>query len=199
MTVGNVLGVRFLSSRWQRRLVMPAAAAGFLPYLAFAADPAVALALPLLFVSGACSMYSLGLDARVRDATEPLFARAMTLNSAGLITLQGIGFALAGAVAQASELAFAVTAAGIGGLLATTLIWRRKPRVGPRGVVLERAGWKTSGRRRGRSPRGCRRPDVFPPSIAPGLRPEPPLVRWSSWEDPPGRLGSSHARHLRPP
>ena len=46
-------------------------------------------------------MYSLGLDGLIRDATpDRLFARTMTLNQAGLMTLQGIGFALAGAVAD---------------------------------------------------------------------------------------------------
>jgi MFS family permease len=121
--VGDVVGVRFLTAEWQRRLIVPAAAAGFLPYLAFAFDPSIPLALALLLVSGLCGMYSLGLDARVRDAApEHLFARVMTLNTAGLMTLQGVGFALAGAVAQAIRPALAITAAGACGLAVTTLI-----------------------------------------------------------------------------
>ena len=99
---GDIAGVRFLSASQQRRLIVPAAFVGFLPYLAFLEEPPLAVALPLLVVSGMCAFYSLGLDARVRDAVpENLFARTMTLNSAGLMTLQGIGFALAGAVAEA--------------------------------------------------------------------------------------------------
>jgi hypothetical protein len=124
--VGDVAGVRILTTQQQRRLVAPAAAAGFLPYLVFALDPSIPLALALLLVSGICGMYSLGLDARVRDAApERLFARAMTLNSAGLMTLQGVGFALAGAMAQAIDPALAITAAGACGLVATTVIRQR--------------------------------------------------------------------------
>src|SRR3954470_13086270 len=101
LVAGDVAGVRWLDARRQRRLVGPAAAASFLPYLAFVARPPIALALALLFVSGACGLYALGLDARVRDAVpDHLFARAMALNTAGLMTLQGIGFAMAGAVAE---------------------------------------------------------------------------------------------------
>jgi hypothetical protein len=67
----------------------------------------------------------LGLDARVRDATPPqLFARAMTLNSAGLMTLQGIGFTFAGAVAQAVGPAAAIALAGGLGLTATVVLLR---------------------------------------------------------------------------
>jgi MFS family permease len=115
--VGDVAGVRRLSQRRQRRLVAPVAAASFLPYLAFAADPPVLVAIGLLLVSGCGGLYALGLDGRLRDAASPeLFARVMTLNSAGQMTLQGLGFALAGALAEATGAAAAVTLAGLVGL-----------------------------------------------------------------------------------
>jgi MFS family permease len=123
--VGDVAGVRLLSPRQQRRLVAPAAVAGFVPYLAFALDPRVPIALVLLVASGSCAVYGLGLDARVRDAAPPkLFARMMTLNSAGLMTLQGLGFVLAGAVAQATGPAIAIALAGGCGI-ATSLVLLR--------------------------------------------------------------------------
>jgi Transmembrane secretion effector len=123
---GDVAGVRFLSAGWQRRLVAPAAAASFVPYLAFAGRPPIPLALALLFISGACCFYGLGLDGRVRDAVpEPLFARAMTLNTAGLMTLQGIGFALAGAIAEATGPAAAITLAGGCGLASVVALLHR--------------------------------------------------------------------------
>ncbi len=82
---GDVAGVRFLSATLQRRLVGPIAAAGFVPYLFFGVDPPVAAALGLLVASGACGMYSLGLDGLIRNAApDRLFARTMTLNQAGL-------------------------------------------------------------------------------------------------------------------
>ena len=123
--IGDIFGVRFLTAQQQRRLVVPVAAAGFLPYLLFVLRPSIPVALVLLVVSGICGMYSLGLDGRVRDAApERLFARAMTLNSAGLMTLQGIGFALAGAIAQATSASLAITIAGALGLIATALLSR---------------------------------------------------------------------------
>jgi MFS family permease len=122
---GDVAGVRLLSGSQQRRLVAPAAAAGFVPYLAFVLDPRIPIALVLLVAAGASSLYGLGLDARVRDAAPPtLFARTMTLNSAGLMTLQGFGFVLAGAVAQATGPAIAIALAGGCGIATTVLLLR---------------------------------------------------------------------------
>jgi len=120
---GDVLGVRFLSGRSQRRLVVPVAAAGFVPYLAFAADPGIWLAIPLLVLTGACGLYGLGLDARVRDATPlPLFARTMAVSTAGLMALQGAGFTLGGALAQALGPGMAIAVSGGCGMAAVFLL-----------------------------------------------------------------------------
>jgi len=129
LIIGDIAGVRTLTPRQQRRLVAPAAAASFIPYLIFAANPALPAALALLVVAGACGLYSLGLDGRVRDAApHELFARAMTLNSAGLMTLQGLGFVLAGALAQAFGPANAIALAGCCGIAATVLLMGRELR-----------------------------------------------------------------------
>ena len=83
----------------------------------FVLDPPVAAGIALLVSSGACGFYALGLDARVRDAAPPaLFARTMTLNSAGLMTLQGLGFALAGGLGELLGPANAIALAGGCGL-----------------------------------------------------------------------------------
>ena len=61
----------------------------------------------------------------MRDAApEQLFARTMSLNSAGLMTLQGIGFALAGAIAEVIGAPAAIATAGALGLTATALLTR---------------------------------------------------------------------------
>jgi MFS family permease len=132
LIAGDVAGIRFFSQAQQRRLLAPALTVSFLPYLAFAFDPPVPVALALLGASGACGFYALGLDARVRDAVpRPLFARAMTLSSAGLMTLQGIGFALAGAIAEATGPAAAISLAGAFGIATTAVLlrgdlWKRR-------------------------------------------------------------------------
>ncbi|HET8607329.1 MAG TPA: MFS transporter [Gaiellaceae bacterium] len=131
LIAGDVAGVRLLGPARQNLLVAPAAAAGFLPYLAFALDPPVPVAMGLLAVAGVCGFYFLGLDRRVRDAAPPeLFARTMTLNSAGVMTLQGLGFALAGAIAQATGPAAAVALAGAAGLSSILLLLRADLRPG---------------------------------------------------------------------
>lgn len=117
---GELAGVRLLSAHRQQRLVAPVAAAGFIPYLAFAVDPAIPGAIALLVIAGASGLYVLGLDARIRDASPPeLFARTMTLSSGGLMALQGLGFVLAGAVAGATSPAQAIAIAGVCGLTST--------------------------------------------------------------------------------
>lgn len=128
LIAGDVAGVRLMSAAQQRRIVGPAVAAGFVPYIAFALDPSIAVAIPLLVASGTTGMYALGLDARVRDATPPrLFPRAMTLNSSGLMAVQGIGFTLAGAVAQAVGPARAIATAGLCGLTVSVVLMRHDP------------------------------------------------------------------------
>jgi hypothetical protein len=68
-------------------------------------------------------MYSLGLDALVRQAVpEHLFARTMAVSSAGLMTLQGLGFALAGAVGLVAGPGTAIVAAGICGIASVVLL-----------------------------------------------------------------------------
>jgi hypothetical protein len=117
LIAGDFAGVRLLNAQQQRRLVGPAAALGFVPYLAFIVNPPIPAAMGLLIVSGACGLYVLGLDARVRDAApRRLFARTMTLSSGGLMALQGIGFTLAGAIGQAVGPAAAIAIAGGCGL-----------------------------------------------------------------------------------
>jgi hypothetical protein len=100
----------------------------------------------LLVASGACGLYMLGLDARVRDAVPPqLFARTMTLNSAGLMTLQGVGFTLAGAIAQGIGPAIATAIAGSLGLTATTALLRSDLR--PRRLRIDRPTQRRKPRR----------------------------------------------------
>jgi hypothetical protein len=136
LVAGDIAGVRFLDQRRQRRLVAPAVVVSFVPYLVFVGQPPIPLALGLLVASGSCGFYALGLDARVRDAVPPqLFARTMSLNSTGLMTLQGLGFALAGAVAQATGAGTAIALAGACGLVTVVALLRpelwRGPRVPP--------------------------------------------------------------------
>jgi MFS family permease len=112
-----------------------AAAASFVPYLAFFATPPIAVALPLLAGAGMGSMYSLGLDSLVRHAApEHLFARMMAVNTAGLLALQALGFALAGAVAGLIGPGRTIAGAGLCGIVIVICLRPRNrevPRSGP--------------------------------------------------------------------
>jgi predicted MFS family arabinose efflux permease len=123
---GDIAGVRLLSPGQQRRLVGPAAALGFVPYLVFVVNPAIGPAIALLALSGMGGVYALGLDARIRDTAPPhLFARTMTLNQSGMMALQGIGFALGGAIAQLIGPASAIAVAGGCGVTVTLTLLRQ--------------------------------------------------------------------------
>ncbi|MFG3348180.1 MFS transporter [Streptomyces sp. NPDC048018] len=105
MPVGTVLGELFagsaLSAATRSRIVLPLLLAGFAPFLLYAPRPGLAVAALALFLSGAAGAYTLGLDAWFVDAVpEELRGRAMTLTSAGMMTVQGIGMAGAGLAAE---------------------------------------------------------------------------------------------------
>ena len=116
------------------RLITALAAATFVPLLAFAWQPGLAVALPLLVASGLTSAWILGLDALILEVTpEHLLGRVFSVNTAGLISLQGLGFAAAGALAEVVPPYVAIVIAAITGLVLVGLLapgLHRPPRPG---------------------------------------------------------------------
>ena len=124
---GDLTGVWFVSPQRQRRVMRLAAIASLAPYLAFFATPPIAIALPLLVVAGTGSMYALGLDGLLRETIPAsMFSRAMAVNTAGLLTLQALGFALAGAVAAITGPGLAITLAGASGIVIVVALRPRR-------------------------------------------------------------------------
>ncbi|WP_405438409.1 MFS transporter [Streptomyces avidinii] len=118
MPVGTIAGELWagsaLSARTRSRIVVPLAAAGLLPLLLFAVRPGVTVVLLALLLAGLAHAYTLGLDQWYVDAVpEELRGRAMTLLSTGLMTLQGVGMALAGLAAEFLPVHGVVTGSGI--------------------------------------------------------------------------------------
>ncbi|WP_314177360.1 MFS transporter [Streptomyces winkii] len=100
----------------RERLVLPLASCMLLPFLLFAWRPGLALALPVLLVAGTGIAYTLGLDRWFFDAVpEELRARAMTVMTAGLMTVQGMGMAAGGVAAEFMPPHWAIVAAGAAG------------------------------------------------------------------------------------
>ncbi|WP_405790677.1 MFS transporter [Streptomyces sp. NBC_00029] len=103
-----------LSARTRSRIVAPLAAAGLLPLLLFALRPGLPIVLAALLLAGLAHAYTLGLDQWYVDAVpDELRGRAMTLLSTGLMTLQGVGMALAGLAAEFLPVHQVVTGAAV--------------------------------------------------------------------------------------
>jgi len=120
--LGELVAAR-LPVRLRVRLVLPTAALALAPLLGFLATPPLPVAAGLLALAGTGLAYGLGLDALLLAATpEAARGRVLTLQSAGLMVSQGLGFAAAGALGTvlAPGTAVAVAAAvGLVGLLST--------------------------------------------------------------------------------
>ena len=120
---GELAGIWFLPPAWRLRLIGVLSAATFIPLLAFAGKPGLAIALPLLVASGLCSAWVLGQDALILEVTpEHLLGRVFSVNTAGLISLQGFGFAAAGALAEVVSPHVAIVVAAIAGLAVVALL-----------------------------------------------------------------------------
>ncbi|MDQ0833484.1 MFS family permease [Streptomyces achromogenes] len=129
LPVGTVAGELYAGARLRpaarERIALPLVCVTLLPYLGYAFHPGLVVSLLLLVVAGAGSAYTLGLDQWiVRDVPQELRGRAMTLLTAGLMTGQGVGMALAGVAAEAAGVAWTVTGAGALGALACVLTAR---------------------------------------------------------------------------
>ena len=120
---GELIAIWFVPPAWRMRLITVLAAATFVPLLAFAWQPGLAVALPLLVASGLTSAWILGLDALILEVTpEHLLGRVFSVNTAGLISLQGLGFAAAGALAEVVPPYVAIVIAAITGLVLVGLL-----------------------------------------------------------------------------
>jgi MFS family permease len=114
---GELVAIWFVPPAWRRRLIGVLAAATFVPLLAFALKPGLAFALLLLLASGLCSAWVLGQDALILEVTpEHLLGRVFSVNQAGLMSLQGFGFAAAGALGEVVSPHVAIVIAAVTGL-----------------------------------------------------------------------------------
>ncbi|MFE6841026.1 MFS transporter [Streptomyces sp. NPDC057686] len=127
LPVGTIAGELWAGSalgpRARSRLVAPLAAAGMLPLLVYAVRPGVVTVLAALLLAGLAHAYTLGLDQWYVDAVPgELRGRAMTLLSTGLMTLQGVGMALAGLAAEFLPVHVVVTGAAALGTAVVLLL-----------------------------------------------------------------------------
>lgn len=116
--VGSLLGPRA-----RARLTLPVGVAAMLPALGYACRPSLGWALALQLLTGCGIAYSLGLDQWFLAAVpDELRGRAMTVLTAGLMTFQGLGMAVSGAVAEFAPVHVVAAAAGGCGALCSLLV-----------------------------------------------------------------------------
>ncbi|MGX1506130.1 UNVERIFIED_CONTAM: MFS family permease [Streptomyces graminofaciens] len=143
MPVGHITAELYagsvLSPRGRSRIVLPAAAVGLLPLLGYAVRPGLAWTLVLLALTGVGAAYVIGLDQWFVEAVpEELRGRAMTLMTAGLMTVQGVGMALAGLAAEFWPVHHVVTGAGVLGTLCALALVAEARRSGAAGSSDQR-------------------------------------------------------------
>ncbi|WP_329011913.1 MFS transporter [Streptomyces sp. NBC_01601] len=101
MLVGDVTVGRLLSPAARARLATPLLLLLAVPYLAFAANPPLPLALLCVTLASVGFGASLVQQERLMSLTpDDLSGHALGLHSAGMLTLQGVSAAMAGSLAQ---------------------------------------------------------------------------------------------------
>ncbi len=129
----EILAGSLLGPRGRERIVFPVAVLCTVPAIGFVTHPSFGWALPLLVLTGFGISYSLGLDQWfVAAVPEEMRGRAMTLQTAGLMTLQGVGMAGAGAVAEFVPVHLAVASVGVTGSVCSLLVCLEVRRTRPK-------------------------------------------------------------------
>jgi MFS family permease len=126
--VADLIAARLLPARLQRRLIVPAGLLTFVPLAGFAASPQLGVALALLVICGLGSAWGAGLDGRmISEAPAELRGRVLALASAGLMFIQGVGFAFWGVAGQFAPVTAVIPAAAAAGILVVLLLRPRDP------------------------------------------------------------------------
>ncbi|MFI6394990.1 MFS transporter [Nonomuraea sp. NPDC050540] len=132
MLTGDMLVGRLLAPRWRERLAVPLRLLMAVPYLIFLLEPAPLPAAVAVTLASAGFAASLPLQERLMALTPAeVRGQALGLHASGMTTLQGAGAALAGAVAQHTSPALAMSVMAMASVLVTLCLVRGlRPGVG---------------------------------------------------------------------
>ncbi|MEU0834138.1 MFS transporter [Streptomyces sp. NPDC005969] len=109
MLVGDTLAGRFVPQRWRERLGVPLCLLLAAPFLVFPLHPALPLAAAAVALATVGYSASLLLQEHLISLTpDELTGHALGLHSSGMLTMQGVGATLAGAVAERTSPATAL-------------------------------------------------------------------------------------------
>ncbi|MFI6151089.1 MFS transporter [Kitasatospora sp. NPDC051170] len=141
MLTGDALAARFLparltarlTARLRGRLAMPLCALLAGPYLAFGLRPPLPAGLALAAVAALGYASGLLLQQQLLDRTPgDLTGHALGLHTSGMLAFQGLAATAAGAAAQVTSPATAMSLTAAASLAATALLWPRDRRAGSR-------------------------------------------------------------------
>ncbi|WP_432972288.1 MFS transporter [Dactylosporangium sp. CA-233914] len=132
MLAGDMLAGRFLPARLRRPLTTPVQLLLAVPYLAFAAAPPLAVALPLVVIASVGYCGSLLLQDRLVELTPAqLRGHSLGLHTSGMVTMQAVGATLAGAVAQTMPAGRAMAVMAVASIAVSALLARAYRRPAP--------------------------------------------------------------------
>ena len=127
--VGSVLGeiaAARLTPATRRRLVVPLILLSQVPAIAFLATPGIPLAAVLLALSGSGYAFNQGIDPMILAASDPAYrGRLFTVQTSGLMAVQGVSIALAGAIGTLLRPSLTICLAGVLGTIVTMVLARR--------------------------------------------------------------------------
>ncbi|MEV2272398.1 MFS transporter [Nonomuraea africana] len=123
MLVGDAAIGRLVPHRWRARLGSPLRLLLAVPYLLLLLDPPLPVALAVVTLASAGYSASLLLQERLVALTPPhARGQALGLGSSGVLTMQGVGAALAGAVAQHTTPATAMAVMAVASVAVTVFL-----------------------------------------------------------------------------
>jgi MFS family permease len=135
--LGELVAARFTPST-RRRLVVPLLLTSQLPAILFLTEPSVPVAAVLLGIAGAGFAFNQGVDPLILQAVDPTYrGRLFTVQTSGLMAIQGVSIALAGVVGTFVAPNLTIAAAGILGTTITLLIARQALTTEPRRPVTQ--------------------------------------------------------------
>jgi MFS family permease len=120
MLIGDTLTGRFVPPRWRQRLGAPLRLLLAAPYLVFLLHPPLPLAVAAVMLASVGYAATLLLQERLMALTpDALHGQALGLHSSGMLAMQGVGAALAGAVAQQTSPATAMVVMAVASVTVT--------------------------------------------------------------------------------
>ncbi|GAA1018076.1 membrane protein [Acrocarpospora pleiomorpha] len=123
MLLGDIAAGRFLPPHWRVRLGAPLRLLLAVPYLIFFLHPSFPFAVAAVALASIGFSASLLLQERLLALTpESISGQALGLQSSGLLTMQGVGAALAGTIAQLTTPATAMGVMACASVVVTLLL-----------------------------------------------------------------------------